>query len=187
MLAQKAEGKKFSCLENFPSSLPKIYIYTNMYIEFLMGGLPRWHSGKEFACQHRRWGFNCWVGKIPWRKKWQPTPAFLPGEFHRQRIQASYSPWGCKESDMTEHIHTYNCIFSKGWYKNQWKKCAKKYYRSINNFPYYLHSPTTRLPSSALFPVTLVASDLPVVRTSVLGKEQNSASLQNWGGRGGES
>ena len=42
------------------------------------------------------------VGKIPWRRKWQPSPVFLPGIFHGQK---SYSPWGCKESDTTEHAH----------------------------------------------------------------------------------
>ena len=42
------------------------------------------------------------VGKIPWRRAWQPTPVFLPGESHEQRSQASYSPQGCKESDTTE-------------------------------------------------------------------------------------
>ena len=47
-------------------------------------------------------GFNPWVGNIPWRRKWQPTPVFLPGESHGQRSLAGYSPWGCKESDMTE-------------------------------------------------------------------------------------
>ena len=41
-------------------------------------GLPRRHSGKESACQCKRRGFNPGVGKIPWRKKWQPTPVFLP-------------------------------------------------------------------------------------------------------------
>ena len=41
-------------------------------------------------------------GKIPWRKKWQPTPVFLPGKSHGQRRLAGYSPWGHKESDMTE-------------------------------------------------------------------------------------
>ena len=41
-------------------------------------------------------------GKIPWRRAWQPTPVFLPGESHGQRSLAGYSPWGCKESDMTE-------------------------------------------------------------------------------------
>ena len=46
-------------------------------------GLPRWHSGKESACQCRRCKrceFNPWIGKIPWRRKWQPTSVFLPGE-----------------------------------------------------------------------------------------------------------
>ena len=43
-----------------------------------------------------------WVGKIPWRKEWLPTPVFLPGEFHGQRSLLRNRPWGCKESDMTE-------------------------------------------------------------------------------------
>ena len=45
--------------------------------------------------------FNSWVRKIPGRREWQPTPAFLSGEFHGQRILAGYSPWGLKESDMS--------------------------------------------------------------------------------------
>ena len=48
---------------------------------------------------------NPWVGKIPWRRKWQPTPVFLLGESHRQRSQVGYSPQGRKESDTTEHLH----------------------------------------------------------------------------------
>ena len=40
----------------------------------------------------------------PWRRKWQPTPVFLPGEFHGQRNPAGCSSWGCKESDTTEHL-----------------------------------------------------------------------------------
>ena len=47
---------------------------------------------------------DLWVGKILWRRKWQPTPVFLPGEFHGQRILAGYSPWGHKESDRTEWL-----------------------------------------------------------------------------------
>ena len=46
-------------------------------------------------------GFDPWVGKIPWRRKWQPTPVLLPGESHGQRSLVSYSPWGRKESDTT--------------------------------------------------------------------------------------
>ena len=69
--------------------------------------LPWWLSGKESACQcrrHRRPEFSPWVGKTLWRRKWQPTPVFLPGEFHGQRSLVGYSPWGHKESDMIEGV-----------------------------------------------------------------------------------
>ena len=46
-----------------------------------------------------------WVEKIPWRRKWQSTPVFLPGKSHRQGSLASYNLWGGKGSDMTEHTH----------------------------------------------------------------------------------
>ena len=62
-------------------------------------------SGKESTCQcrrHKRHEFETWVGKIPWRRKWQPTPVFLPGESHGQRSLAGYGPWGRRDSDMTE-------------------------------------------------------------------------------------
>ena len=48
--------------------------------------------------------FDPWVRKISWRREWLPTPGFLPGEFHRQRSLVGYSPWDCKESDMTEWL-----------------------------------------------------------------------------------
>ena len=63
-------------------------------------------SAKESFCQCRRPGLDPWVGKIPWRRNWQPTPAFLPGKSHGLRSLAGYSPWGRQESDMTEHEHT---------------------------------------------------------------------------------
>ena len=50
-------------------------------------------------------GFYLWVGKIPWRRKWQPTPVLLPGKSHGWRSLVGYSPWGHKESDMTEQLH----------------------------------------------------------------------------------
>ena len=43
--------------------------------------------------------------KVPWRRKWQPTPALLPGRSHGQRSLIDYSPWGRKESDTTEQLH----------------------------------------------------------------------------------
>ena len=45
------------------------------------------------------------LGRFPWRRKWQPTPVFLPGESHGQRSLVGYSPQGRKESDMTERLH----------------------------------------------------------------------------------
>ena len=63
-------------------------------------------SGKESACQcrsRRRQGLDPWVGKIPWRRKWQPTPVFfLPEKSHAHRSLEGYSPWGRKELDTTE-------------------------------------------------------------------------------------
>ena len=67
------------------------------------------NSGKEptWQCRrHKRRGFDPWVGKIPWRRKWQPTPTLLPGKFHGQRSLVGYSPWDGKESVMTEAPQT---------------------------------------------------------------------------------
>ena len=66
--------------------------------------LPSGPSGKEPACQCKRLRFNPWVRKIPWRRAWQPTPAFLLGESHGQRSLDGYSPGGCKELDTTEQL-----------------------------------------------------------------------------------
>ena len=80
---------------------------------------PGGTSGKEPACQSKRCkrqGFNSWVEKIPWRRAWQPTPVFLPGESHGQRSLAGYSPWGCQESDTTE----------RGWHR-RWACCRTQH------------------------------------------------------------
>ena len=61
----------------------------------MIWGLPWWLSSKESACQcgrHMRHGFDPWVRKIPWRRKWQPTSVFLPGKPHGQRSLVGYSP-----------------------------------------------------------------------------------------------
>ena len=46
--------------------------------------------------------------------RWQPTPVFLPGKFHGQKSLVGYSPWGCKESDMTEQLHSLHTVFRSG-------------------------------------------------------------------------
>ena len=75
-------------------------------------GLPRWFSSKQSACWWRRHRFNPWIRKIPWRRKGQPTPVFLPGKSHGQRSLADYSPWGHKESDTTEQLSTHMLLTS---------------------------------------------------------------------------
>ena len=64
---------------------------------------------KESTCQCGRCRFNPWVRKIPWRRAWQPTPVFLSGESHGQRSLAGCSPWGCRESELTEQLSTGMC------------------------------------------------------------------------------
>ena len=64
-------------------------------------GPPRWLSGRESAYQCRRCRFDPWVGRIPWRRRWQPILTFLPGKAHGQRSLADCSPWGHKESGRT--------------------------------------------------------------------------------------
>ena len=50
-----------------------------------------------------------------WRRKWQPTPVFLPGESHGRRGLVGYSLWGCKESDTTKQLtHTHTIMFKEG-------------------------------------------------------------------------
>ena len=63
-----------------------------------------------------------------WRRKWQPTPVFLPGKSHGQRSLVGYSPWGCKESDTTEWLHL-NLIYEKDriWYISLWKEYLNIY------------------------------------------------------------
>jgi len=59
-------------------------------VEIFICGFP------PMCLQCRRHRFDLWVRKIPWRRKWQPTPVFLPGKSHRQRSLVGYSPWGHK-------------------------------------------------------------------------------------------
>ena len=78
---------------------------TGLYIQL---GLLRWLSGKESTCQCKRHGFDPCIGKIPWNRKWQPTPVFLLGEFHGQRSLVGCSTRVCKEldTDTTERLNS---------------------------------------------------------------------------------
>ena len=73
--------------------------------------LPRGCKQQQICLRWRRCrrpGLDPWVGKIPWRRKWQPTPVFLPGESHGQRSLAGCSPWGSQRvwHDWTR-LHAY--------------------------------------------------------------------------------
>ena len=71
---------------------------------------PQWWASLvarqyRISLQCQRPGFDPWVGNIPWRRKWQLTPVFLPGESHGRRSLVGYSPRGHKELDTTERLH----------------------------------------------------------------------------------
>ena len=87
------------------------------------------HVVKNMPAMHRP-GFDPWVGKIPWRRIWQPTPVFLPGESHGHRSLGGYSSWGCKESDTTEWLTL--CLFTSPhiWYDfpHSWKSLKELYW-----------------------------------------------------------
>ena len=80
-------------------------------------GFPGSASGKEPICQcrrHKRLGFNPWARKIPWGRKWLPTPVFLPGECHGQRSLVGYSPRGRKETRLKLlNTHTHPLLYMK--------------------------------------------------------------------------
>ena len=74
---------------------------------------------KGFTCQCRRFAFHPWVGKIPWRRKWQLFPVFLAGKSHGQRRSAGYSSWGCKR---VEHHWTQRQLrLGSAWW--DWCSC----------------------------------------------------------------
>ena len=93
-----------------------------------------WRLRREGACLQRgRSSFDPWVGKIPWRRKWQPTPVLLPRKFHGQRSLVGYSPWGCKESDTTEQLHFYFHSIKKGMKMNKQRNECSHFSSSGNS------------------------------------------------------
>ena len=86
-MTRRLTGRKAALLFSPPS-----FIWESV----LLTGFPGASAVKNPACQCRRGDSIPWVGKIPWRKKWEPTPVFLPGKSHGQRSLAGYSPCDCK-------------------------------------------------------------------------------------------
>ena len=113
------------------------------YISVGPSGLLWWLKQLRIHLQCGRPGFNPWVGKIPWRRAWQPTPVLLPGESHGQRILVGHSPWGHKESDTTERLSTPHevskCCWKNCFNRLAWCKVATNL-QSVKNLVQYLQS-----------------------------------------------
>ena len=103
------DGKQWKqCQTLFWGALKSLQIVTTamkLKDAYSLEGLPWWLRRLSVCLQCRRPGFDPWVRKIPWRRKWQPTPVLLPGKSHGQRSLVGYSPWGRKESDTTEQLY----------------------------------------------------------------------------------
>ena len=119
----------------YSSSRPP-WVNTPLNKIYLELGFPGGTS-EESVCQckrPKRHRFDSWMGTIPWRGPWQPAPVFLPGESHGQRSLVGYSPWSCKELDMTEWLgtHTKRRIVKKLqikeniWTHIDWLNCNKR-------------------------------------------------------------
>ena len=89
-------------------------------------GLHRCYSGKESACPCRRWGFDPWVRKIPWGRKWQPAPVFLPEESPWTEEPGGLHgvPWGHKELDSTQRPSTHTHLFEKQIFQPEYNLCT---------------------------------------------------------------
>ena len=100
------------------------YIFSTPSFLFIFD-FPDGSSGKEPTCQSRtfrRCRFNPWVGKIPWMRKWQPTPIILSGKSHGQWSLVGYSSYSCKESDTTEHAPVF--ILNLATRHGMWDLCS---------------------------------------------------------------
>ena len=95
-------ARKCRVLTTGPPGKSLSFSFKQSFITCFPGGT----SSKESTCPCRKYRFDPWVWKIPWNRKWHPTPVFLPGKSHGQRSLVGYSSWGHKESDKTEQLST---------------------------------------------------------------------------------
>ena len=100
-------------LDNSSVTFSTLFSFFKISLLFILGLLTSLVAQWErIHLPNRRHGFNSWVGKIPWRWRWHPTPIFLSGKFHGQRGLVSYSPWGHKELDTTEWLKSSSDIWA---------------------------------------------------------------------------
>ena len=120
-------------------------------------GLPRWFNCKEYSrwCRrHRRHGFNPWVGKIPWRREWQPPPVFLPEKYHGQRRPGRLQSMGSDlDTNELAHTHVFDWLFPKCLFKdftggNSFTVSLRGRYRDLPH-PLYADTSTASLVSTS--------------------------------------
>ena len=105
-------------------------------------GLPRWYTDKESACNAgdaSRQRSDPQVGKIPWRRAWQPTPVYVPGESHGQRSLVGYVPQGHKELDTTEVTEYAHAVSMTVSYDTKIKKLFVYWNDTLHIWKYELY------------------------------------------------
>ena len=129
ILSFRSEGKK-SFIDKQKLSIQYHWIVFTRMLQGASTRLSWWLRWSSVCLQCRRPRFSPWVGKIPWRRKWQTTPVLLPGKLHGQRSLVGYSPWDRKESDMTERLHFLSLQAEKSSTRNmkitKWKTSLAK-------------------------------------------------------------
>ena len=120
---------------------------------------------KKSACQYRRCSFNPWVRKIPWRRKWQPSPIFLPGKSHGQESLVGYSPWGGERN-------RHNLATKATTFHIQVRILEKHRFNKENNIYFVLHSPSPALEKTfsghlPVFPPKTVAQSLILLKRNI--------------------
>ena len=100
-------AKEYACKAGGPGSIPGSGRSPGEGVAYpVFMDFPGGSDSRNPPAMWETW-VNLWVGKILWRRAWQPTPVFLPGESPwTEEPGRLYSPWGCKESDMTERLST---------------------------------------------------------------------------------
>ena len=142
-LASLATKQLCSLLHNTWIEKQKIasgfWFRSSCWINYSFPSVPFGYSGsagKEPACQcsrHKRHRFNPWVGKIPWRRKWQPTPVFSPGKFHGQKEPGGLQSMGPQSHTwLTEQTHM-QYIFIR---ENDWRLCLSLHIHHRINMNY---------------------------------------------------
>ena len=97
-------------LRQHPRELNSVLLGIVFLVTMACWGFLRGTNGEEHTCQcrrHKTCGFDLWVGKIAWRRAWQPTPVFLPGESHGQRTLVGYSPKSHKTQTLLKWLSTH--------------------------------------------------------------------------------